>query len=143
GAGLRIGGDAARVVVRGAGNQPGAEQMQQAPPARMAPQMVPPPKQHAAGSEKIAQQVEEYLELFVMGPMTGALDGYDAGILEVLHAAVVFRVRRPALLAVDQQRRAADPAPQLDDLVLNHTVRRVGADVIVEFPAVGAVLVLV
>ena len=50
---------------------------------------------------------------------------------------------RPALLAVEQERRAGDPRPQELDVAAAHVVGRPRAHVVVELPAIGAVLVLV
>ena len=77
--------------------------------------------------------------------MTGAIDRGDLGIAEMREPSVLFGVRLPgpAFLAVDHQRRAADAAPQFLDLVLCHPIGRIGAHIIVELPAIGAVLVLI
>ena len=77
--------------------------------------------------------------------MAGAVDSHHPGVTEMRQAAVLLGIGAPGptLLAVDQQGRAADPAPQLLDLGPAHAIGRVGAHVIIEFPAVGAVLVLV
>jgi hypothetical protein len=73
----------------------------------------------------------------------GALELDDAGGLEMLHPAIAARVGSPALLSVDQQRRTADPRPQPFDVRLCDIVWRPRADVVIELPAIGAVLVLV
>src|SRR6185312_9796691 len=78
-----------------------------------------------------------------MDPMSCLLEALDARRPEMPDAPVLDRVGRPALLAVDEEGRAVDPRPELLDLALGHVVGRPGADVIVELPAIGAVLVLV
>src|ERR1700730_14438321 len=75
--------------------------------------------------------------------MAGALEADHARVLEMPRAAVLLRVRGPALLAVHQERRAGDAAPQLLDLLHLHVAGRPDAHVIVELPAEGAVLVLI
>src|ERR1700730_13146818 len=74
-----------------------------------------------ASSEETPDEVEKGVELVVVNPMPGALERDHTGMPEVVQATVGLRVRGPAFLAVD----------------------RIGARVIVEFPAVGAVLILV
>ena len=79
----------------------------------------------------------------MLDPVAGALELDDLGGLEMLDAAVLLRIGGPAFLAVDQQGRAGDPRPQLLDRLVAHVVRLVDAHIVVELPAVGAVLVLV
>ena len=73
-------------------------------------------------SDKAAEQAKEYVELVVVHPMSGALDRNDPCVLEILQPRVLFRVPRPAFLAVDEQGRTADPAPQLLNFALAHPV---------------------
>src|ERR1700732_2044291 len=96
-----------------------------------------------AGSEQTPDEVEKGVELVVVNPMPGALERDHTGMPEVVQATVGLRVRGPAFLAVDQQGGTGDARPELLDLGLRHAVGRIGARVIVEFPAVGAVLILV
>src|SRR4029077_8635931 len=100
-------------------------------------------RQSGAFGKKASDFVDEGVELVVMHPMPGLLESDDAGGAEMLGAAVLERVRSPALLAIDEQRRAGDPAPELDDLRIRHVIGRPGPDVVVELPAIGAVLVLI
>src|SRR5262249_35649051 len=102
-----------------------------------------PPSASLSGSQKPAQQVEKPVEPVVVHPMPGDVERDDAGVAEMADAAVLLRVRGPALLAVDEEGRAGDARPQILGFGLGHAVGPVGADVIVEFPAVAAVLVLV
>src|SRR6185437_12752890 len=76
--------------------------------------------------EEIVDGVDEGVEPVVMHPMAGLLEGDDAGRLEMPGAAVLLRVRRPALLAVDEERRAGDARPQRLDIGHGHVIRRPG-----------------
>ena len=58
-------------------------------------------------------------------------------------AAVLAGLEAQLSRAVDEQRRAGDARPQRLDVGRGHVVGRPGAHVVVELPAVGAVLVLV
>src|SRR5215831_19467050 len=78
-----------------------------------------------------------------MDPVAGVFDRNDRGIAEMADAAILLRIRGPALLAIDEEGRTGDAGPQRLRLLLRHAVRPVGPDVIVELPAVSAVLVLV
>src|SRR5579862_7701922 len=93
--------------------------------------------------QEAAQQVEEPVEPVVMDPVAGALERHHFRILEMADAAVLLGIGGPAFLAVDEQRRAGDARPQILGLGLGHAVGPVGADVIVELPAIGAIFVLV
>ena len=83
------------------------------------------------------------LQPVVMHPVAGAGDIDEAGIPEMGGAAVLLRVADPAFQAAHQQGRAGDPRPEPEALLRIDADRAVGAAVIVELPAVGAVLVLV
>jgi hypothetical protein len=96
-----------------------------------------------AGSEEAPDKVEKGVELVVVDPMPGAVERDHAGMPEVAQAAVALRVGGPALLAVDEQGGTGDARQELLDLGLRHSVRRIGARVIVEFPAVSTIFVLV
>ena len=78
----------------------------------------------------------------MLHPVAGAFEAHDFRRVEMLQAAVLLRVGGPALGAVDQQRRTGDARPEFLDRPARHVVGRPGADVVVELPAVGAVLVL-
>src|SRR5690242_12573260 len=56
---------------------------------------------------------------------------------------VFDRVRRPAFLAINKERRTGNPVPQFLDLGDGHLIGWIGSDIIIEFPAIGPVLVLV
>src|ERR1700731_4032946 len=89
------------------------------------------------GSEKTPDEVEKGVEPVVVDPMPGAVERDHAGMPELAQATVALRVRGPTLLAVDEQGGAGDARPELLDLGLRHAVGRIGARVIVEFPAVS------
>src|SRR5215831_15493335 len=95
-----------------------------------------------ASSKKTPDKVEKDVELIMVDPMPGVVDRRDFGVAEIADAAVLLGIGRPALFTVDQQGRAGDARPQRLGLRLSHAVGSLGADVIIEFPAVGAVLVL-
>src|SRR5262249_51046510 len=95
------------------------------------------------GSEKAPHEVEKGRELVVMDPMTGVVKRYHTGMSEVAQATIGLRVRRPALLTVDEQGGTGDSRPELLDLGLRHAVGRICARVIVELPAVRAVFILI
>src|ERR1700730_13583410 len=96
-----------------------------------------------ASSEKTPDKVEKGVELVVVNPMPGAVERDHTSMPEVAQATVGLRARGPTFLAVDQQGGTGDARPELIDLGLRHSVGRIGARVIVEFPAVGAILILV
>ncbi len=78
-----------------------------------------------------------------MHPVACAVRGQHPRILEILQTSINRGISRPAFLAPHQHRLAGDPAPQRGDLLARHVIGRPQADVVVEFPAVGAVLILV
>ena len=96
-----------------------------------------------ASSEETSDQIEKGIELVVVNPMPRTFERDHTGMPEVVQATVGLRVRGPAFLAVDQQGGTGDARPELLDLGLRHAVGRIGARVIVEFPAVSAIFVLV
>src|SRR3984893_8594904 len=96
-----------------------------------------------ASSEETPDKVEKGIELVVVNPMPRTFERDHTGMPEVAQATVGLRVRGPTLLAVDEQGGTGDARPELLDLGLRHAVGRIGARVIVEFPAVGAIFVLV
>src|SRR5437660_5267764 len=96
-----------------------------------------------ASSEETPDKVEKGVEPVVVDPMPGAVERDHTGMPEVAQATIGLGVRGPAFLAVDQQGGTGDARPELLDLGLRHAVGRIGARIIVEFPAVGAVLILV
>ena len=73
--------------------------------------------------------------------MPGVVVGADGGVAEVADAPVLLRVRSPAVVAVDQARRAFDTLPQRLDLRVRHVFGRPGVEVRIELPAEGPVLV--
>ena len=75
-------------------------------------------------------------------PVPRALDADPDRIGEVRRPFVLDRVRGPALRAAHQQGRARDPLPGLHLVRRAHPVRRLEANVVVELPAIGPVLVL-
>src|SRR6202158_2622419 len=79
----------------------------------------------------------------MMQPMPRLVDADDGSVLKRRRAAVLGRVAGLAFLAVQEKGRAVDSRPQASNVVTRHIVRRPGAHVVVELPAVGAVLVLV
>src|SRR6516162_7926228 len=93
--------------------------------------------------QEISDQIEKGIEAIVVHPVSGIFDRHYFRVAKVARPAVVHWVGSPAFLAKDQKRRAADPPPQLFDLDDSLFIGRIGSDVIVEFPAVGAVLVLI
>src|ERR1700693_2118656 len=76
-------------------------------------------------------------------PMPRLVDADDGGVAKPRGTAVLGRVAGLALLPVQEKGRTVDPRPQVFDVVTGHIVGGPGADVVVELPAVGAVLVLV
>src|SRR5438132_4208052 len=96
-----------------------------------------------ASSEETPDEIEKGIEPVVVDPMPGAVERDHTGMPEVAQATVGLRVCGPALLAVDEQGGTGDARPQLLDLGLRHAVGRIGARVIVEFPAVTAIFILV
>src|SRR5271157_3403057 len=76
-------------------------------------------------------------------PVSGAWHAEHADIPEVAGTAVLLWVPCPSHLAVHQQGRAGDARPKLGDLLARHVIGWPDADVIVELPAIGAVLVLI
>ena len=85
----------------------------------------------------------ENVELVVVNPMAriGHMD--DFGGVEMLGPAILHRIARPTVLAINQQRRAGDAAPEIGVLLRRHAERAVGLHVVVELPGVAAVFVLV
>src|ERR1700727_1423954 len=75
--------------------------------------------------------------------MPGTIDAENGGVKKIASAAIFRGVLRPTLAAVDQQRRAGDARPQRSDFPASHIVGRPDADIVVELPTVGTVLVLV
>src|SRR5216683_8295171 len=96
-----------------------------------------------ASSEETPDKVEKGVEPVVVDPMPGTVERDHTGMQEIAQATVGLGVCGPALLAVDEQGGTGDARPELLDLGLRHAVRRIGARVIVEFPAVSAVFILV
>src|SRR5690348_17274641 len=86
----------------------------------------------SAFPQEFAHRRGEIVEPVVMHPVPRALEAHDFGGLEVGDATILERVGRPALLAIDEERRAGDAGPELLHLGLRHVVGRPGADVIVE-----------
>src|SRR5713226_9321574 len=97
----------------------------------------------SGAGEELADDREEDVEAVVVQPVARPLDADDLRVAEGLGAAVLGRVPRAALRAVEQERRTADARPQELDVPAAHVVRRPRAHVVVELPAVGPVLVLV
>src|SRR5439155_11205458 len=95
------------------------------------------------GPEELPYDREEVIEAVVVQPVPRPLDADDARVAEGLGAPILERVPGPALLAVQQQGGTVDPRPQELDVPARHVVGRPGAHVVVELPAIGAVLVLV
>src|SRR6266542_2432040 len=93
--------------------------------------------------EKLTGDREEVVEAVVVEPVPRPRDADDARVAEGLGAPILERVPGPALLAVQQQGGTVDPRPQELDVAARHVVGRPGAHVVVELPAIGAVLVLV
>src|SRR6202040_928469 len=93
--------------------------------------------------EKSADQIEKRVEPVVVNPMAGVFDRDDLRVAEMASPPVVYRVGGPTLLAVDEEGRAIDALPYPLGLGRRHLVGRLGPDIVVELPAVGAVLVLV
>src|ERR1700674_1663641 len=79
----------------------------------------------------------------MMQPMPRLVDADDGSVLKRRRAAVLGRVAGLAFLSVQEKGRAVDSRPQAFNIVTRHIVRGPGAHVIVELPAVRAVLVLV
>src|SRR4029079_19060969 len=73
----------------------------------------------ALGSEA-PYRVDKGVDPVVMHPMPGVLELDHLGSLEVRELAILLRIGGPALLAVDQQRRADDACPQALDGVIGH-----------------------
>src|SRR5215813_2572473 len=96
-----------------------------------------------SSSEEAPDEVEKGGELVVMDPVTGTVERDHTGMPEVAQTTVGLGVCGPAFLAVDEQGGTGDARPELLDLRLRHAVGRIGAGVIVEFPAVSAVFILV
>src|SRR4026207_761998 len=93
--------------------------------------------------QEVADHAQELVEAVVVQPVPGALDADDGGVAERLGAAVRGRIAGAALGAVEQERGTGDARPQVLDVLPAHVVRRKDAHVVVELPAIGAVLVLV
>ena len=62
--------------------------------------------------EERFQVGDELVQLVVVQPVAGLLELDDAGVAEMLDAAIPFGVRGPAVGAVNQQSGAGDPLPQ-------------------------------
>jgi hypothetical protein len=98
GASLRVGSDAARVIVGSAGDQPRPEHGQDAAPWITVADLAAPRaemasiKQHGARLQEVAQQLQENLQLIVMHPMAGAIDGGDLGIPEMREPSVLLGI---------------------------------------------------
>src|SRR5690349_10018 len=69
------------------------------------------PSTDGGRSEERAEALQKGLQPVVVHPVAGALEGDDLGIAEMPGAPVLERIRRPALLAVDEEGRAGDPRP--------------------------------
>src|SRR5512134_579310 len=93
--------------------------------------------------EELPHDPEELVEAVVVQPVARPVDADDRRMAEDIRAAVVGRVAGAALVAVEQEGGTADPRPQELDVAAAHVVGREDADVVVELPAIGAVLVLV
>src|SRR5215469_8533372 len=102
-----------------------------------------PPPGRREGSQKSPDEIEKGRQLVVVDPVAGTVERNHTGISEMAQTTVGLGVRRPALLAVNKQGGTGDARPELLDLGLRHAIGRIGARVIVEFPAVGAILVLI
>src|SRR5258706_2454114 len=85
---------------------------------------------------------DEGVQAVVVHPMAGALERHRPGVLEEGQLTVLLGVGGPAFLAVHQQDGAGDIVPQLPQFFGCVVHRRERAGVVVELPAVGAVLVL-
>src|SRR4029453_1468741 len=68
-------------------------------------------------SQKLPNFGEELLQPIMMTPMTVVLENGDAGIPEMHDPAILHGVGGPAFTPVHQQRRTADPRPQMMKLV--------------------------
>src|SRR3970040_287840 len=76
-------------------------------------------------------------------PMPRLVDADDSGVAKRRGAAILGRVAGLALLPVQEKGWTVDPRPQVFDVETGHDVWGPGAHVVVDHPAVGAVLVLV
>src|SRR5262249_16775132 len=79
----------------------------------------------------------------MVDPMAGAFYRDEFRISEMTYPPIFQRVRGPALPAVNEERRTGNALPQLLHLADRHLIRPVRPHIIVELPAIGAVLVLV
>src|SRR5712692_5215644 len=93
--------------------------------------------------EDLADDAEEVVEAVVVQPVPRPVDADDARVTKELGSAILGRVPGLAFLPVQEQGGTADPRPQELKVPAAHVVRRPGAHVVVELPAIGAVLVLV
>src|SRR5262245_64282463 len=100
------------------------------------------PRESSSG-EELADDTEKAVQAIVVHPVTGAVDPDDSSVAEVLGASILGGVAEPALLAVQDQGGTGNARPQPLDVLAAHVVRRPHAQVVVELPAVGPVLVLV
>src|SRR5260370_5863180 len=96
----------------------------------------------SGAGEELADDREEDVEAVVVQPVARPLDADHLRVAERLRAAVLGRVPRPALRAVEQERRAADARPPELDVPAPHVVRRPPPPAVVDLPALGPVLVL-
>src|SRR5262245_19768100 len=85
--------------------------------------------------EKPPQHCDKLLKTIVVHPMAGASDGDHLRLPEMSHATVLCRIGGPALIAVDEQRRAGDASPELFHLGVGHVVGRPRSHIVVELPA--------
>src|ERR1700730_6950425 len=93
--------------------------------------------------QELAHDSDELVQPVVVQPVPSLVDAEHFCVAKGLDAAVLRRVSRLALLAVEKQGGTVDPGPQGGDVPATHVVRRPGAHVVVELPAIGTVLVLV
>src|SRR5439155_2932066 len=96
-----------------------------------------------SGSEELADDPEEFVQAILVQPVPRPVNAHDSRVAKGCGAAIVGRVAGFAFLAVQKKGRAVDPRPQLLDVPGAHVVRGPGTHVVVELPAIGAVLVLV
>src|SRR5689334_22586409 len=80
----------------------------------------PTPYHMSSGNEEAPDLREEGIQPIVVNPMAGALEGHHLGVPEVAGPAIPRGVRRPALVAVHEECRAGDPAPEVFEVRLCH-----------------------
>jgi hypothetical protein len=85
------------------------------------------------------EHTDYLLGLVVLNPVPGALDLYQFGMPEMREHAGRPGIGQKALAAGNQQRRTPDPGPQRDVVFQRQAVRRAGAQIGIELPAVFAV----